>query len=289
MQSEEQLTFRDTNEYIEFSEGVKSAFSSCSEPIVLFGIPLKAKAVSINWEGVQANLRRTLSSVFNQTDKNFHIIVCGHDRPYLGEYDGRVSWLPANWAVPETKEQFSNDKARKRKWILVNIRQIVSGGLYYFLLDADDFVSKKLVSYIRKDDNRSGYYVDKGFVFDLSAGNFARMSEKTRPFYKSCGSCAAFWLSKEDMPTRLGDKSTFWSMLKDHGQFPEICRENGRPIEPIPFFAALYMLNHGNNNTELKKNNVVQTRHALEFKIKKAGEVEKIIKNFLPVAPTLCE
>ena len=251
-------------------------------PLIVFGIPLKSKKNSRDWDAVQNNLRRTLRTLFWQRDANFHVIVCGHDKPDFGKFEDKVSWLPVHWDPPTAKEQYSQDKSRKRKWILVNLNRLLEAneGLYYFLLDADDLLSKDVVEFIRSNDNRTGYLVDKGYVFDNSNGNLAKMNKDSRPFYKSCGSSAVFWLDKKDLPKKLSDKTTFWSALIDHKEYPEVCEAHGRPLRTFPFYAAMYMLNHGNNNTEEKNNNVIQQRHASDFKIDSGSDVERILRRF---------
>jgi glycosyltransferase involved in cell wall biosynthesis len=46
-------------------------------------IPLKSKTVSNDWALVESNLKRTITSINNQTSRNFRLIVVGHEEPYF--------------------------------------------------------------------------------------------------------------------------------------------------------------------------------------------------------------
>ena len=47
--------------------------------MIYFGIPLRSKETSNNWDKVTEFFNRTLWSVYNQTDPDFRIIVACHD------------------------------------------------------------------------------------------------------------------------------------------------------------------------------------------------------------------
>lgn len=263
-----------------FAEEVASRMAMLAQPIVLFGIPLKARSVSQDWTQVQENLRRTMRSIARQTDQNFMIVVCGHDKPDFGEYAHLATWLPVTWPEPTEPSQFSGDKMKKRRHILVRMRRLARDGLYYFLMDADDLIADSVVAHIRSDHNSRGYLVDKGYVLDAAAGAIAKLNPQTKPFYRACGSCAAFWLRPKDMPARHSDKTAYFCTLRDHTKYREATQAAGRPIVPFPFYAAIYLLNHGSNNTLLKGNNVHNTRHASEHEITDPERISRILTGF---------
>jgi hypothetical protein len=247
---------------------------------VVFGIPLKARVNAVRWDQVQDNLLRTLASIAAQTDTRHHTFVCGHDRPESVAFDAAVSWIPAEWAPPEQPARFSNDKSRKRRWILRTIRPAISEGIYYFLLDADDLISPDLVAHVLASDNRRGYLVEKGYIYDVQNDVLGRLSRKNRPFFKACGSCAAFWLTAADMPVSLQDKKAFFATLNDHTHYDEACAAANRPLEALPFYAAMYLLNHGNNNTQQKGTNEGKTRLARNTSKMKSQERAVILSRF---------
>jgi hypothetical protein len=247
---------------------------------VIFGIPLKAKANSVNWLRVQDNLRKTLASIAAQTSGRHHTFVCGHDKPEEVVFNELVSWIAVDWPPPDQPSAFSNDKSRKRRWILKTIRPHVGTGIYYFTLDADDLISRRLVRHIVDTDNRSGYLIDKGYIYDVENDVLGRLSSSSRPFYKACGSCAAFWLTTPDMPTSLHDKKAFFATLHDHTRYDEACAAAKRPLAVVPFYAALYLLNHGNNNTQQKGTNQGKTQLAKRTSSLTPAERNAILQGF---------
>ena len=73
--------------------------------MIYFGIPLRSKETSNNWDKVTEFFNRTLWSVYNQTDPDFSIIVACHDIPKLKhEFDGRVEFIQVQAPIPHTKE-----------------------------------------------------------------------------------------------------------------------------------------------------------------------------------------
>ena len=69
--------------------------------MIYFGVPLRSKASSNNWDNVTRVFNRTLRSIYRQTDPGFKIIVACHDLPELFEaYDERVEFLIADCPVP---------------------------------------------------------------------------------------------------------------------------------------------------------------------------------------------
>lgn len=252
-----------------------------NSPKIIFAIPLRAKKGADAWGTIESNLRATVASVARQRTENVLIMLCGHDKPDLGEFDSLVEWIPADWDPPSDPSKGSWDKAQKRKRILVECRQRSFDGFYFFLLDADDFVDKDIVSYVLADDNRQGYIIDKGYVLDKSTDALAEMAPPRRPFHRSCGSCAIFWLTVDDLPNVKGENSKYWQALREHGKFPETSAEFGRPLAPIPYAAALYMINHGENLSVLQGVSVVQTKHAQEHNIMDKAKRQEILQRFI--------
>ena len=116
---------------------------------IAFGISLKSKKVSRNWNIVQTNLSRTLRSILNNTDQNFRIIIAGHEKPNIEEMNhDRVTWLSVSFSRPRYISQYSIDKFRKRRVIGAYLRKIGFSG-YFMPLDADDWIHYRFVEFIR--------------------------------------------------------------------------------------------------------------------------------------------
>ena len=59
-----------------------------------FGIPLIARAAAQDWPLVQALLGLTLRSLAGQGDRDFRVIVAGHERPTIDAAGGAKRAAP---------------------------------------------------------------------------------------------------------------------------------------------------------------------------------------------------
>lgn len=86
--------------------------------MIYFGIPLRSKAVSSNWDDVMRVFNRTLQSVYRQTNPDFRIFVACHEVPGLSEqYDERVEFLIADTPYPKNRKEMMLDKGWKLSMI----------------------------------------------------------------------------------------------------------------------------------------------------------------------------
>jgi len=133
---------------------------------------------------------------------------------------------------------------------------------YYFKLDADDILHPDLVGHILTDDNGQGYLIDRGYALDaghlsttgafrlarLERAGQSRFNAERTAFYQQCGSCAAFWCDL----TRGADFAWLLNTRGNHVVIDRNMADFGFELAPIPFAAAIYVLNHGNNMRQRK-------------------------------------
>lgn len=220
--------------------------------MIFFGIPLRSKASSQNWENVTKVFNRTLNSVYSQTDPNFKIYVACHDIPILDrKYDERVEFLISDRDTPETKEEMMLDKGWKISMIAKRIRE--SGGGYTMLVDSDDLVSNRIAEYVNSHPQCNGYISSYGYVY-YEDSNYM---QKVRRLHKLCGSCSIVYYAVEDLPDRMPESffddtpTDQWVIRKPHCVIPEYLKENGRELTKIPFPTTVYVRNTGDNHSML--------------------------------------
>jgi hypothetical protein len=219
-----------------------------------FIVPLAKRKDDESWALVCALLQRTLKSVLQQTDADFQVLVCGHDRPIIEEmHDSRIEFLSVDFPPPATAEAGPKDKALKRRRML---RQIARrGGGYFMLLDADDLVRDDLVETARAIDDPYGYILEAGYMLDAQSGDLAHVPGVVpEPFWHHCGSCAIFYVSPED----IGDGFIYHFRL--HAEFKRMSAEIGRPLHELHEPMAIYVLNTGQNHSDSWRKNAVQRR-----------------------------
>lgn len=96
--------------------------------MIYFGIPLRSKKASKDWENVTGIFNRTLASVYNQTDSDFRIFVACHEIPLLDkEYDDRVEFIKSETETPENPREMMLDKRYKLSLIAQKIKEFGGG------------------------------------------------------------------------------------------------------------------------------------------------------------------
>lgn len=211
---------------------------------ILFCVPVKGKAIANDWRQVQRNLGVTLHSLIDQTDGRWRAVVCCQDRPDL-PVDPRIEFF----AYPVPAEPNTMDKRGKIRAIYRHHAERQGWDGYAFVLDADDVLHPRLVEHFLTDRSRSGYILTRGYVYDVGADLLAVSQPRSvqrplaKPFFRMCGSCSAIRFDLREGPG-------FLEMLKSRGWHrhqKSLLKAFGVMLEDVPFPAALYVVNHGDN------------------------------------------
>lgn len=221
--------------------------------MIYFGIPLRSKAASHNWENVCMMFNRTLWSVYNQTDPNFRIIVVCHDIPELThEYDDRVEFITVNNPIPTNTEEMMWDKGWKVHTIGMRVREL--GGGFTMMVDADDIQSNRIAEYVNKHPEANGFVAHNGYYWHVG-DNYIKKGHKFPN-----GSSTIVKYSVDDLPSEYYDhqctnnNSNPHLIRKKHGDIPKISAEMGRPLEALPFCASIYVRETGDNHSLMGRN-----------------------------------
>ena len=143
-------------------------------------IPLKAKAVSKNWDMVCKNLKRTVTSILAQSSTEFSAIVVGHDKPdFLEEIrdsidlKGSCYFLPFNDFPPPTLYQndietnqlrYESDRCNKILKGIMHLSKNSSPAIsHWFALDADDLLSNVFVETLPLYEGSDAIVLDNGY------------------------------------------------------------------------------------------------------------------------------
>ncbi|WP_224825650.1 hypothetical protein [Cognatishimia sp. MH4019] len=224
------------------AQGVPAAPQS---PTVTFLIPLVGKHHVNDWSGVSQRLAATLASFTRQDNGNWSAVICGQDAPDLPEAlmnDPRITFLPFTTPVD------GNDKWAKLRQLCEALPEHVQQDGYVMPFDADDLLAPGQISAILHSKPTGGALVSLGYVADQQNDRIALAGPPTlgkprrKPFWKLCGSCAALRYRPEDSPAFLTELTQH-----EHRMFPYLAALAGRPLQPLPTAAALYVLNHGDN------------------------------------------
>jgi hypothetical protein len=208
-----------------------------------------ARSVAQNWGRIEHQLSATVGSIYNQTDPNFRIVIACTDQPQLNvQIDERLEFLACEQLPAVDHTVFNTDGVRKRFRIAQRLKQL--GGGYLMLADADDLVSRNLVAYVRETAHPHGYSVARGYMLDAMRGWLAPFpfADHERFDWES-HTCAIFRITEDELPADDTDNDNRFGhlMREGHPGFKPRAAAEGRPLLDIPFRAAVYVRNTGEN------------------------------------------
>lgn len=210
-----------------------------------FVIPLRGKAASKDWDRVCRLLRATVRSALNQSDPDFGVLIACHDAPDLGDIaDPRIVILQDDFPLPTNLREQSHDKQSKKRMAAAEVRR--RGGGYFMLLDADDFVSRRIVAHVRATRERDGYYIPHGYEYFAEDGVIRPLGN----FHRLCGSCYILRFDKVGLPEhRDSADPTPFDRFTNHRLVLETAAELGMSLAPLPFPGAVYLKENGENHS----------------------------------------
>ncbi len=245
-------------------------------PKVMFLIPLVGKHHVSDWDAVQRRLAATIASFRAQTSPYWSCVVCGQDEPDQIDFGERVVFLPFEAAVE------GNDKWAK---LAALVRNLPTDGMwdgYVMPFDADDLLHPNAVAEMIGTAAPGGYLISTGYIKDVAADRVGLAGPRTvamplrKPFWKLCGSTAAFRYSDTQMEADFLHDVT----QHEHRMFPYLAKLAGRGLTEMNIPAAMYMLNHGENFGVRRGRVGFKPRFVERFQIKDPDELVRIVDNF---------
>lgn len=205
---------------------------------------------------MQRNLVRTIASIRNQTSDRWVVYICGQTRPERIEFDEKVRFVKFNKIKLPILEKgvFGYDQGDKRVMLIDTALRNHSGeDGYYARWDGDDLVHPEAVAYIHSDNNGRGYLVERGIMADLDEGHFGQLGDpaipNSKPFWRLCGSSSFVRFDFRSQPKLWREQLMRHSSHKGLVKWMEA---SGLPLTPIPFDAAIYSYNNGENMSTRK-------------------------------------
>ena len=233
---------------------------------VVFLLPLVRREQVKDWSVVETCLQQTLTSFLKQSDPNWIAVICGQDHPELPK-DNRIHFL--NFDDPIN----GNDKWAKLAKLVKHLPKVAHHAGYVMTFDADDLAHCNLVKTYLSLQHPNGYIIDHGIVHDIAAGLYGQAGSPNllhplrKPFWKLCGSCAAFrYDSNESQIFRRFLQET---AQHEHRMFPYLAKLTGRPLLPLQYNLIIYEMNHGENFGPRRGRGDFKLRFVKRYLIKK--------------------
>jgi hypothetical protein len=108
------------------------------------------------------------------------------------------------------------------------------------IVDDDDLISNGLVAHVAAHATETGWYIDKGFLWDDHGKWFFQINR----FDEQCGTSLIIRADLYGVPSRDEDASVDWikDMLGSHVRIKAILAGRGTPLSPLPFAGAVYRI-----------------------------------------------
>lgn len=217
--------------------------------ILTFIIPIRHQANAKNWAALKANLVQTVRSIAGQSDPRWRGVIVansGADLPPLPagfsvvHVDFPPNALHEKGSAPleQIYQAFRMDKGRRVLAGLIGARP--QG--HVMVVDDDDFVSNRLVSFVAQNAGSNGWFLRQGYVW--SPGD--SLVYRDRDFSNICGTSHIIRADLYAIPARIEDASTDYiqQMLGSHVKIVPALAASGNPLEPLPFAGAIYRIGH---------------------------------------------
>jgi hypothetical protein len=158
-------------------------------PVVAFLIPFASRSVKSQWETACAHLRQTLKSIQNSSNGNLCVVVAAHEAPDFDvRFDSRFCLLSVNHPIPPHEDFAASRRLDKLAKIAAAWHYAKSkwNPKYVMKLDADDFISSRLVDWLRTASGEAGYLIKHGWAWRSGARFFV---QRTEYLDRVCASC----------------------------------------------------------------------------------------------------
>ena len=270
--------------------------------MLVFIAPVRHPNNSVNYERVEALLKRTLQSVCNQLDKNFQVIIVCNQLPKFSHLFPKVDFVTVNFPPPSTKrgekvniDEVRLDKGAKYFTGLLHARKYTPD--YVMLFDADDLVSNRLSEYAKYHSGENGWFISQGYIYEEN-GLFIK---KLFNFNKKCGSSHLINFKlfdlPEDFPSEISqslildkvDKEFLKMILGSHYQTSDFFHKKGYPLKPLPFPGAVWIVGTGENHSGkfmMSPGHPVGEKIKIEFGLEIPNFSPRIIRICLFALPT---
>lgn len=215
---------------------------------------------SADYERVERLLQETLHSIRAQTSDDYVVIVVGNRVPAFPLPD-RMRFVqvdfpaPAPAAGPQTdRAAFVWDKGTK-----IGIGLIAASEYdpdYVMIFDADDFLHRDLVRFVRDHPSEAGWVISRGVVYSRRRNVYRQKNH----FNRSCGTSYIVAYDAYGVPQHLTPSATqgvvadgfgdrLNRILGAHREALEWFAGHGVQLRRLPFRGAVYQVDTGENHS----------------------------------------
>jgi hypothetical protein len=251
-----------------------------NQPSVVFLIPFASRKVKSNWQTACTYLQQTLWSLRNSTSENYRAVVAGNEQPEIEMgFNSRIHFLSLNDPFPSHPNHGVAVRLDKLAKIDAAWKHAKSNWQtkYVMKLDADDFISSRLVGWLECSERQAGYLIQHGWFWRSGA---RYLIQRTEYLDRICGSCllirsdladrngpfltevegavldeAGSWFAASDQYSLVPGSGTSTLLLNDsHQRYRSQFSYLGHELHTLPFNAVIYRASSSDSVTGVTGN-----------------------------------
>jgi len=254
-----------------------NTIQSSTQRVVTFIIPIACRNFVSSWELACKYLSQTVGSILNSTDPRFAVVIVGHESPmeYLPK-DSRLHFLRLSESTPKVEEKnlqlIARDWMEKMKLGREFAKQELPS-VFVMRMDADDFLSRKIVGFLAQNTGVPGFRISDGWVWNSGDKILIQKIEK---FDWLCGSSIILRSDIADKQFSIdqicpqipyivekAEQGLKRSLITNeiHASAGKAMALHGLEIARVPFAGGVYRVGHVNNMTQRSTKQI----HSLRF------------------------
>lgn len=217
--------------------------------LLTFVIPVRHQDNAADWGLLTQRLQQTIQSISAQDSSDWRGIVVANEGADLPA-------MPPNWEVVRVSfapnPMHEQGSAAKETFYdafrLDKGRRVLSGMMaardsaYFMIVDDDDFVCRRLASYVGANKGQMGWQITDGYIWEEGAGIVFLHED----FSRICGTSHIIRNDIYELPEDFADASEEYMkfMFGSHVALPTKLKEAGTPLPVLPFPGAVYRIGH---------------------------------------------
>jgi len=217
--------------------------------VLTFVIPLRHPQNSADWPALKQRLAETIRSIAAQDDVRWRAIIVANEGSDLPALPNHFEVKQVDFPPNPMFEQADNDleafrdacRLDKGRRVLAGILEADKTG-HVMVVDDDDFVSRRLTSFVAGYPGKNGWYVQSGYLW----GDGGRLIYEYADFSRFCGTSHIIRADLYELPASVAaaDPAYIRKMFGSHIFIREYLAARGQPLEPLPFVGAVYRIGH---------------------------------------------
>ncbi|MEZ0318316.1 MAG: galactosyl transferase [Methylophilaceae bacterium] len=217
--------------------------------LITFVIPVRHQGNSRNWEKLKSNLSQTIASIAGQTNHNWRAVIVANEGADLPKIPEGFEIVRVDFPPNPLHEQGESEREVFHEAIRLDKgRRILRGMLhasdtaFYMVVDDDDFVSNRLVSFVSENVTAHGWKIQNGYIW----GDGGKLLFVHDNFSNFCGTSLIIRSDLYKLPSSFESAQPDYikSMLGSHVKIAKLLADNGSPLAILPFRGAVYRIGH---------------------------------------------